>query len=319
MATSGSNNYNLTRNQIILEAFDLAGIYGIGRTVSSEDMTSANTTLNMMIKSPEFNAMHLFTREQGVLFLERGQTKYTLGNGAYAALESDVVITELSSAGAASDTILTVDSTTGMAASDVIGISLDDKTMDWTTIVSVDSSTQITITTGLSSAASVNKNVYTYTAALTKPLKIHSVRRVDGVDNGNTINRTEIPLVEYSNQEYFDLPQQTQQGTPTGYYYNPNLTSGDLYLWNTPDNPEVYLRFTFSRIIEDFDASTNNPDFPSEWLECLAMNLAARLCIKFSKYNKYSILKSEGMRLLEELKFHDSETNSIYLSPERRY
>ena len=53
----------------------------------------------------------------------------------------------------------------GCTRSDTILIELDDDTLHSTTIVSVDTSTTLTITTGLASAAADNNNVYTYTLA----------------------------------------------------------------------------------------------------------------------------------------------------------
>ena len=222
-------------------------------------------------------------------------------------------MSELSSNHIASDTTIEMDSTTGMAASDTIGIVLDDDTIHWTTIVSVDSATQVTITSGLASAAAADNNVYTYTTALGKPLRIHSVRRATGVGN----NETQIPMLELSRDDYFSLPTKAQNGLPTHYYYNPDLNNGTLYVWPRPNDPELYMRMTFERELEDMDAASNNFDFPDEWLETLTYQLAVRLAPAFGRDQKLAVIGPIADDLLENIKSWDAETTSIQLIPDR--
>ena len=312
MATSGSVDFNQTRNEIIQDALSLIGIYGVGRTVSSEDMSYCARTLNRMIKAWQAKGLHLWSKEEGVLFVADNVGEYTLGNGssnARACLWSDAVITELNGAHSASDTALTVDDTTNMAASDIVGIVLDDDSVDWTTISSVDSSTQITVASGLSSAAADNNNVYTFTSRINKPLRIHDVRRVTGVST-----RTEIPLTNVSHQEFQEISLKTNNGLPSQWHYDPDLTTGKLSLWPRPDDPEMYFRFTFERMIEDFDASTDNPDLPSEWLETIVYQLAYRLAPAFGVDK--NIVQPEASVMLENMLSWDSEISSVQLVPD---
>ena len=182
MATSGSVNYTQTRNDVIQDALQHIGVYGIGRTVSSEDMNFANNTLNKMIKAWQAKGIQLWTQEEGVLLIADNTAEYTLSadsTSARVTLDSDFIITELNGAHSASATTLTVDDTTGMAASDIIGIVNDDDAVTWTTIVSVDSSTALTITAGLDGAAADNSNVYTFTSRINKPLKDRKSTRLN--------------------------------------------------------------------------------------------------------------------------------------------
>ena len=129
MATSGSVDYNQTRNEIIQDALALIGVYGAGRTVSSEDMSFANNILNKMVKAWQAKGIHLWAKEEGTLFVADNTGEYTLGpnaGNARATTADDAVITELSAAEAAAQTILSVKDSTGMAASDIVGIVLDD-------------------------------------------------------------------------------------------------------------------------------------------------------------------------------------------------
>jgi hypothetical protein len=61
-----------------------------------------------------------------------------------------------------------------------------------------------------------------------KPLRVLSVRRYGRHD-------IEIPLNEMSRQEYFDQPNKTSSpSTPVSWYYDPQSTTGTLYLWPAP-------------------------------------------------------------------------------------
>jgi len=323
VATSGSVDFNQTRNEIINDAFQLIGVYGVGRTVSSEDMTFASSMLNKMVKAWQAQGIHLFAQEEGVLFVADNTGEYTLSNASASARAtkwSDAVLTEIATAASASATTLVVDSTAGMTAADIIGIVGDDDSVTWTTIVSVDSSTGLTITAGLDAAAAVGNNVYTFTSRLNKPLKIHNMRRTVGIETTSTDGEmSEIPMTQLSREDFMNLPSKGINGQSSHYYYDPNLTDGTLHLWPRPDDPEQFFRFTYTRMLEDFDASTNNPDFPSEWLEVLTYQLAVRLAPAFGKDEKMlASIVPIASQLLENMLNWDNEVGSMYLMPDHR-
>lgn len=316
MATSGSVDFNQTRNELIEDAFQLIGVYGVGRTVSAEDMNFASNSLNKMVKAWQAKGLHLWAKEEAYLFGAKNTAEYQLGNtsnDARASKRTDVVLTELSTDEAASSTVLGVDDSTDMSTGDIVGIELNDGTTHWDTIVSIDSSTQITVTTGLSGAASTNRNVYAFTSRINKPLRIHSMRRVTGIGD----NQSSIPMIPLSQQEYFDLPNKNSNGAPTHFYYNPSLTNGRLYIWPRPQNTEYHYEMTFDRMLEDFDASSDVPDFPSEWLECITYQLAYRLAPAFNKDK--NMLQPEASVMLEDMLNWDAETTNVTIQPDRGY
>ncbi len=322
MATSGSIDFNQTRNELILDAFQLLGVYGIGRTVSSEDQAFAENMLNKMVKAWQAQGIHLWAKEEGVLFVADNVGEYTLssaGTSARATLATDEVTTELTAAHAASATELTVTSTAGMTAADIIGIVLDDDAVTWTTIVSVDTATTLTLTAGLDSAAAAGSNVYAFTSRINKPLRIHAMRRIRGTDQGGTSTQTEIPMMQLSHQDYFDLPNKTLNGLTTHFYYNPDILDGKVYLWPRPNDPEMRFGFTFTRMFEDFDAAGDNPDFPQEWLEVLTYQLAVRLAPAFGKDQKLiATIAPIAQILLQSMLDWDSEKDSVNFIPDGR-
>jgi hypothetical protein len=317
MATSGSVNYNQTVIEVIEDAFQVIGVYGIGRTISAADYSFAFRTLNKLVKSWGTKGLHLWTKEENTLFVSKDTSLYTLGNGAKAAKASDVVITQLNGSAAASATSLTVDSTTGMAVSDVIGVVLTSGAVHYTTIATIPTSTTLTISSGLASAASDDANVYTYTTAITKPLRILSCRRVEGIDSGATTTMYEVEMTSLAYDTYMNLPTKSISGVPNQFTYNPNLTDGSLYIWPRPNSGIYRINFTSERVIEDLDALTNDFDFPAEWLEALTWQLALRLCPAFGKDQRMvnSILPM-AQAMLQDLLDWDSEISSLEFQPD---
>lgn len=312
MATSGSRDYNDTRTTIITDALVLLGVVGAEQAIHESDSALANRFLNRLVKSWDAQGIHLWTYTEATIFLEKGTNKYLLDNQSSSAKWSNTVVeTTLSAAEASGQTVISVTSSTGMTAADIVGIVLNDNTTHWSTIASVDSSTQITIDDATTGAAASGNNVYTFTSRANRPQRIHSIRRVTDSAANN-----EVPLIKLSREEYFDLPSKNVQGVPSQFYYDPQLTTGALYLWQTPEDTSTRLRITYMRQIEDFDAAGNNPDLPQEWLECLVYNLAAALAPVFGKEQKaLGYITPRAEHLLFSISTYDVESTSIQLVP----
>lgn len=323
MATSGSQNFTQTRNEVILDAYQLLGVYGSGMTVSSDDMAFASSILNKMVKGWVTKGLHLWERSEAILFLTPYIGSYTIGNGtsdANCSLASDTVITRVNGALSASATSVIVDSTTGMVATDKIGIVLADKTIFWTTISSVDSSTTLTLTSGVTGSVSDNALVYTYTNKIYKPARILSMRRVTGLDtNSSSSDYTQTPLSEVPYNTLINNPSIASSSTPLMYAYTPNLTSGNLLIAYRSTDGSERLHFTYERIIEDLDSTSDNFDFPSEWLETLTYQLAVRLALPFGKSSMLTALMPLATGMLENLLSWDNEISSVSFIPDGGY
>lgn len=319
MSTSGSLNFSQTKNEIILDAFQILGVYGIGRTVSSEDLTFASSMLNKMVKAWAAKGLHLWCKTDGVLYLTQYENEYNIGSSAtaYATLKSDEIITKLNGTTAASTTSLTVDNTTGMQVNDYIGVVLTSGAIHWSTIATIPNSTTLTINAGLSSEASDNALIFTFTNKLYKPLRILSTRNVQGIDEGNTSSIVESIITLLPNNTYVELPDKTTNSNIiTQAYYKPELTTGKLYVWPRPTDCSNRIEFTFERLIEDLDNTSDDFDFPSEWLECLTYQLAVRLARPFGKPSAIQDLLPLASQMLEDLLSWDTEINEVYLMPD---
>ncbi len=309
MATSGSINYSQTRDQIISDALGRIGVLGEGETATSNAITNCANILNKIVKHWSGPlSIHLWAESDAVVALRDGVNTYTLSSTGDKAGDSPVE-TDLESDAASGATSLTVTSTTGMTAADNIGIELDDDTRQWTTIVSVDSSTTLTLTAALTSAASSGNTIITYTTQLNRPLDIEQMRYKYAEGN-------EILMKKYSRAEFMQIVSKSSQGASRAFYYSPQLNSGKLYIWPTPDNCGDRLKITYTRTLEDFDASGDTPDLPQEWYEALTLALAVKVApsygIKLSK--DFPEILADAQVALAELKAWDSDRGSVYIT-----
>ena len=299
MALSNSVNFTMTASELIENAFSKIGVKKMEQPLLAPELQDGLDNLNLMMKAWQAQGLHLWSMEEGVCFLDAGVTNYSLGpTGDHACAEDDFIGTDLSADNIATDTVLTVDSTTGMVALDNIGIELDDGTRQWTTIVSVDSATQVTITDALTDAATTGNSVFTYTTLIDRPMRILSFRRKTyGYDD-------EIEVKAWPRNKYFNQTNKTSQGTVINAFYSPQLTDGKVYVWQTASN------------VNDIDLSTDNLEFPVEWLECISDNLGARLGIIYDvPVEKMQMITSKANQSLDDMLGWDEEMESLMISP----
>src|SRR3990167_3399146 len=232
MAKSGSTNYSVTRDNIITEALQICGVVEEGGTPDANQLSDCSRTLNMLIKNHMTDALQLWLNTEIVVFPVKNQKTLTfaVSGGDRMCLTSQLVTTKLNGAHASGATALIVDSTTDMLASDVIGVVTDDSGIHWTTIVSVDSSTTLTITSGLASTAADNDRVYTYTTAFTQ--------KIARINNAyiRTTDETDIPIEVIARTDYVNLSSKTQAGRINQIYFDPQYLTSVDNVWMVPDD-----------------------------------------------------------------------------------
>lgn len=149
-----------------------------------------------------------------------------------------------------------------------------------------------------------------------KPGRVLSVRRQI------TSGAIDTPMIEWSRQEYFDQSNKTVDSVPTSWYYDPQLTTGTLYVWPRPSTSVASsqtLKVTYLRRIEDFDGSSDDPDLPQEWLQALSYALAAELALKYGvSPDIRAEISARAGALYNALDSWDEEPASVYLQPDFR-
>ncbi len=290
MTVSNSTTFSMTRDQIITQALVLLGIYAQGDTINANDISFCANSLNMMVKAWEGQGFHLWTAQEGAVFLNLNYQKYDLASGSTTCIAGDdPVYTTLTTT--ASGTALVVGTTVNMNVSDNIGIKLDTGLLFWTTIATIVDGFNLTLNLTLPSQASSGTNIFVFTNRIDRPLQITSARN------------------------------KTFTGKVNSYYYSPHVSDSTLYVWPTADNTGDSIRITYTRRIQDFVASGDTPDLPQEWLEPIVYNLCLRIAssygISTQKLNPdIAMLASSS---LAELRAFDSEAGSVNLVTNYRY
>ena len=312
MALSNSYDFSTTRDTLITDALLYIGALGEGETPTSSSVTEAARMLNMLMKAWAADGMPVWALDRGyVLPITDVSSIATTSH-----VVTDYTTTTLSADEAASQTVLSVTSSAGMTALDQVGIELDDGTMHWTTIVSVDSSVQITITSALASVASSGNRLFSYTASTDRVARPIRVVHADLL-NVTDATSNEIDIVD--RQTYFNLPSRTEEGSINVLYHDPELSAGQIYFWPRFQSGDDVIEFTFQRPFMDFDSASDNPDCPQEFYLALTLGLASLLG------PKYGIDLKERQMLMVEAKLYRDEAlstiyaeGSIYIQPEHR-
>lgn len=310
MARSGSYNFALDRDTIIKRAMQLVNLININQTARGADQAYAVDIFQSMIKLWQAEGIQLWNRKQATLFTAYQDEQYSISHtGDHCA--NTYVNTTLSGAEALGQTVLSVASSTGMTAADNVGIELDNHTRQWTTIVSVDSATQITITAALTGAAASGSTVIAYTNKIAdRPLRILDMRSVD------LNNDVSVTMEAIGYDQYFATSVKTLDGRPINYYYDKMLDAGVVYTFPRPNDVDTVLEFTYHESIEDVDSPTDSMDFPTEWTLPLIYGLATELCVAFGKFEQLPLIKGMADEYKKIVREFDNDEEPFYLLPD---
>ena len=323
MTTSGTSTFTQTRDQLILDAFQLIGVYGLGKNVSANDQIVAQNALNKMLKSWQSQGLHLWTKSEGVLYLTLNTAKYNIGNGAsyaYCTDKTNEIKTLTTAVVSPASISVSVSSTAGMSMGNYIGLVQTDGSLFWTTISSVTNSTTLALVSGPTIGCYSGAIVFTFSSYINKPMRINDARIVQGYDYGTTSTEYSISMTMLPYQSYQELPDKTIQGLPIQCMYRPDNLFGVLHVWPRPTDCSTRVQFTYERIIQDMNNASDNFDLPNEWLEPVTWNLALRLGPAFGKDQK--VLQTIGPRaeqMLSDLKDWDTEITTVQITPDLGY
>lgn len=78
MATSGTTVYQINRDEVMLEALEMLGVYEPGATVSAADRTSLSRTLNLIVKQWATNGWMPWLLQTASISLVVGTASYTI-------------------------------------------------------------------------------------------------------------------------------------------------------------------------------------------------------------------------------------------------
>jgi hypothetical protein len=313
MATSGSVDFTVTRDEIIQEALEVMGVLGEGETPNTNQLTSLSRTLNMMIKNWQADGLNLFAVRRQFLFLEKGILEYDLGATTTRHFTENFTQYATDGVTAQGTNTVTLTDATGVADTNFIGLASGTDVF-WTTVNGAPVGNVVTLTDNLTFSIPDNAIVYVYAVKANRPMKI-----VNGyIRIGGNLNSNDIPLDHLSREEYITLSQKESVGVTTQFYYDPQIGSGQFFPWPTINDETSFLTLYVQRTLEDLDAASDNFDYPQEWFMPLAWNLAMHSALKYSiPSNEYYIIERQAVELYERAKEFDEELyTSLRFSPE---
>lgn len=306
MPTSNSTDYNRNTTQIINRALRNLGVLGQEESPNASEFQDSLEALNVMVKQWQVEGINLWKQEDLILWLVKGQSKYTLGTDHAA---TTWVRTTTTAAAVSTATAIDVTSVTGMTAADNIGIVLDDETIQWTTIASISTLT-VNLDDALTDDVSSAAQVWTYTTKAVRPLRVDLPRRRDG-------SLQDVPIWPVTRQEYFDTPNKTVQARPVNVYYDPQLTGGEVHLWPSPESVDDTILLSAKMPIEDFDSIANDPDFPQEWLSGLSWGLAEEMALEYEiPMERHQRIAAKAASVRASLSSWDNEEGSVFIQPD---
>lgn len=314
MSTSGAYDFSVSRDDVIKDAYTEIGVLEEGETPNADQTTDAARKLNILIKSWVTKGYHLWTLQDVVLFQVLSQQSYSLGSAATDAnwcAWDDYAQTTLSAAAASGAASVSLTSATGFATGDKIGIVLDSGAIQWTTATM--SSTTATLGAVTTGAAASGNVVFAYTSRIVRPLRV-----VTDTLYRRDINNGDQPIALIGKTEYDLFTDKTQAGKTIQAAYQPFTTSGRLWVWPTADLSTDVLRFTIEKPIQNFNAATDNPDFPIEASMALYKNLAVLLAPGNGAASELAWLKPEAMEALYDWLDWDRDNAPIKFQPDIR-
>lgn len=159
-----------------------------------------------------------------------------------------------------------------------------------------------------------------------RPLKIYNAWRRESTNN------TDTPIQIVSEKEYNEYNNKLEEGTPVALYYSPRYESnsvqegptakGLITIYQPVDatGASIYsIYINYQRPFKDFNATSDNLDFPIEWHEAIKYGLAVRLGPTYGMpMLEYDRLKAHAKEIKDIAMGFDTEWESLKLQPKYR-
>jgi hypothetical protein len=165
-------------------------------------------------------------------------------------------------------------------------------------------------------------NVNSYDIGVTKTVNTDKPLKVIQAWNRNTISNIDVPMRILTKQEYNILGNKTTTGNPIQIYYEPLRDYGVLHVFPTPSSTDAsnqVIHIVHQRPFEDFNASTDTPDFPQEWYDAVVYGLAVRLAPEYGvPIDQRQVLGREAADIKMAALSFGTEEGSLFFQREYR-
>jgi len=124
-------------------------------------------------------------------------------------------------------------------------------------------------------------------------------------------------LDRMSRSDYLHLPNKSQSGRPSQFYYN-RQTTPEITLWPTPDSSTDSIVYYYVQRIQDADALVNTTDAPFRFLPCMVAGLAYYLAMKKAP-ERVQLLKAVYEEEFQRAADEDEDRVALKLQPSMQY
>lgn len=333
MAVSPNTDFTPAAEFVMMAAYQILGIINEDEIPTAGQYKVALYTLNSMMKELEATGIHVWTEEEGIIFLQQSQRRYLLGGTTldHACDANAWIQTALRTSAAPGSSALTVESTAGMSNGDNFGVVQNDGSSFWSIITGIGGNV-VSLAAPTTQATSSQTQCFSYppAAQLLRPLRVPFSRRLaffNGIppagsaapDWGGIITSL-APMM--ARRDFFDLPQPNNPGLVNQVFYDPARDQGEMWVWNCSQNAQYGLRFTYYRPIADFTTQANTADLPQEWNNALTWILAKELAPRYSvPTERFDRITMEATKKYELVSGWDREPESVFFgrsSPQTR-
>lgn len=138
-------------------------------------------------------------------------------------------------------------------------------------------------------------------------------------------NNADAPMTIFTKEEYDSYSSKSTGGTPTQMFYKTPGPStgamvGTITLLPVPTTNDVAgglnIYVTGVSPLQDFSASTDNPDLPSYYYNALTWGLADQLATEYGlPLTERGFIQNKAEKHLEKAKGFDIEEGALYLQP----
>jgi len=306
-----ANYFQLTLAEIIANSAGLIQVGTDGEDMAPEDYQRSIIAVNLAVLEMQAQGLHLTSYRVGYLFLQPNQYKYVIEDENST---NEYWSRQLTSDQVETDTVLAVSDTDDIQVDDIIGVTLDDGSLQWTTVSAYDSvALTVTLADALTGDAGEDNYIFNYRTALKQISRLQQIWRRD-----NYVN--DVPISMIGQQEYDVLPfKTTSPGLPSQAYYFRGLPKGTLFLWTIPVNSTYIIGFWYESKLGQMKNQTDVMDLDQFYYPAFTYTVALRLCDVFaaSAQVKASIQMTQEELMAQALSY-DDEGLSVKISPNIR-
>lgn len=312
--TSGTSTFQISRNSLIESSLRAIGALGKEVAANASDIITCAEALDLIIKDLQSKGLRLWKTNELVLPVTANVASYLIGENGGVVSSFTVINGGSGYVGAPTVTV------SGGGGSGVTA----------TAVISGGTVTSITVVTG--GSAHTSRPTVTLSASPTGTTATARAN-LNGISAGKPLRvleafqrsipgGTDITLLEYTEDGYWQLGSKTNTGVPHSFWADHRLDDMRVFLYNVPDSSTAYeIRFLVQSSMQETNISTQNVDLPREWLRTMKWILADEIALEYGCSSEImTVVSSKASDAFTSLNAWDSvqQNTSVFLQPDVR-